>query len=651
MGKEKKEKEKKKTKADFMKVSKKDLFKYKAWVKLARKKRSKEFTPVAKEMNRMYNNEGVSIDEDGEELVTVNLVFPNKEIEKPSIFFRNPRIFVKPTQEEFIMSDGKKLDGERAAGLIEAAANYIASTKKLVREVKDVRDDALKLTYGILETGYKGEIRVSEDGDDYVFNEEIFFKRISPYRFLVDVDSLDCRTFKDAKWVAKEVVMTFEDFEEDDYFENKEDISLEGLEEAEDAEIITEEATEELMETVGKEYLESGAYQKIKLIIMWIKPSRAERKILKKGETGGKIIIFSMNGDLPHKVLPWPYKIDKFPFRGLGFYRDNEKFYPISDIAQYKQQLDEINRLRTAQLKNVEAYGKRKILVDKTLFDSEEEYNKFVNGELGGITGVNIGGSEDIRKRIFVVQFGSSPNEIYTLDRKCNQDADKISGQSDLSRGMALSGVDTASEVKEISAHGSARSIEKKADMEEFYGDISRYMIQLIKQYWKPETMVRRLGITDPEWTENFSKEDIDIEDDVEIDIGEMVPVNEIMRQQQALKRLELLIKGVVEEKVSEKLAMEGYELNLVEMFKETLRAFNIRNTKVLQKLDFTKYAKILEKLYQEKMQKQAMGNPQQQQGGGGGGANLGGTPSYPNTIGAANRGAYPTEEMGGGVQ
>ena len=580
--------------AKKIKIKPEAIKKYKAWLKMAIAKRDRRFTPVANRAKSYYKGQFKPDWSDDEDSVFINMVFPNTEIIKPSIFFRNPRIFIKPTQDKFILEDGRTLDGAKAGKLIEDAVNYIAYSNGLQREVKKVRNDAIMLTYGVMFSGYEGETGVNEDGETYIRKDSIYSLRISPYKFLVDPEATDCLEFSDARWVAREIDLRFNEFKQDDWYENRDKAKSDATGYGE--KLDKEGRKIPLIEFAGKDYKDTEDAKRITLYEIWIRPTPAEKKKLKKDENGGRIVVLSMSNDEPHKVLRWPYKIkNPFPFRGLAFFRDNDEFYPISDVAQYEQQLNELSKIRTAQLKHIKTFGDKKVFIDKSIFDSEEELTKLNEAESGPFIGVNIEG--DIRNHVFVLQFGSAPSEMFIVDKKVQDDMDKISGINDMRRGIPISGIETATEAERISGFGGTRLVEMKSDVADFYQDIARMYVQFIKQYWTTETMVRRLGTLTPEWTDNFSSEDIQIEDDVEVDIGEMVPVNEVVRKKQALDYLEMIVKGATDPSIRAKLAEEGYELSLAEAIKEAIIAFGMKNENIIQRLTPEKYVRVLKEL------------------------------------------------------
>ena len=619
-----------------IKLKLKTIRKYKAWLKMAIAKRDKKFVPVAKRTKSYYKNTYHPdwADED-DDAVTIQMVFSNIEVTKPSVFYRNPRIFVKPTQNVFMMKNGEQLDGPRAARLIEDAVNYVAYVNKLKRIVKKIRDDALILTYGVIFSGYEGETGINEYGEQYIKKESIYSIRISPFKFLVDPEATDCLEFSDARWVARESEIRFSDFKNDDWYENKEDAKPDSTGYGEKIKSAKGDV-KYLIDYAGKDYKDSDDAKRITLYEMWIRPTAAQKRKLKEGRPGGKVVVLSMSSDKEHKVLKWPYKMEPYPFRGLAFFRDNDEFYPISDIAQYEQQLEELNKIRTAQLKHVKTFGDKKVLINKNIFDSEEEITKLNESGSGPFIGVD---TEDIRKDVYVLQFGSAPSEMFLVDRKVQEDADRISGISDIRRGIPPVGIETATEVKEVSGLGGLRLMEKKDDMADFYQDVARMYVQFIKQFWTTETMVRRLGTLTPEWTDNFSAEDIAIEDDVEVDIGEMVPVNEVIRKKQAMDFLELVARGVADQGIREKLAEEGYEIHLSSLFKETVASFGVKNEGIIQKLDPDKYVKVLLGLMKKNPELEAMlGAGMSRRKKSVGRTNRAGIPSYASVLSGANR-------------
>lgn len=127
--------------------------------------------------------------------IVLNELYPIIQNELPTIFFRNPRAFLKPRNKTFISKkrnpvSGKmeemQLDSTKSAKTQEAILNYDISQMKYKQQVRKVLLDALLFPYGVLWHGYKGDFGMTEEQSIDIKNEKNFVRRIAPMNFIYD---------------------------------------------------------------------------------------------------------------------------------------------------------------------------------------------------------------------------------------------------------------------------------------------------------------------------------------------------------------------------------------------------------------------------------------------------------------------------------
>jgi len=104
--------------------------------------------------------------------VILNEIYPIIQYNLPSIFFRNPRVFLKPRNKTYIakkrnpitgVMEEIEMDSSKSAKTQEAILNYVLSEIKYKKEVRKVLMDALLFKFGVLWHGYKGNFGMTDE--------------------------------------------------------------------------------------------------------------------------------------------------------------------------------------------------------------------------------------------------------------------------------------------------------------------------------------------------------------------------------------------------------------------------------------------------------------------------------------------------------
>lgn len=230
----------------------------------------------------------------------------------------------------------------------------------------------------------------------------------------------------------------------------------------------------------------------------------------------GKILTLSPQ----HKEIVLKYDYPYEYFRGsmyvpLYFVDDPERLYPISMTQIVRGQQDELNRIRTQQMRHRKRFNRRYLLAENTMKD--EEIEKLEQGDDGTVCRTR----GDPRRVLAPVEdapldFGSTRD--YQLDIK--GDMREILGINEYMRAGLIPRTKTAQEASMIQQGASIRSQNLALYVRDFVVDIARRLVLVIQNEYDDINYLSTPegGIT--QWT----KEDIAGDYEVEVGIGSMLP-------------------------------------------------------------------------------------------------------------------------------
>lgn len=151
-------------------------------IKLAEVRNEKELLPLLKQNLQRYMGDFIP-DIGANWDIILNEVYPIIQFNIPSIYYKNPRVYLKPRNK---MTMTKKrnpqteemeevwIEGSKAAKTQEAILNYCLEEIGYKREMQRVLLDALMGTHGVLWHGYKGDFGMTEEASYYIKSEQVF---------------------------------------------------------------------------------------------------------------------------------------------------------------------------------------------------------------------------------------------------------------------------------------------------------------------------------------------------------------------------------------------------------------------------------------------------------------------------------------------
>lgn len=571
-------------------------------ITMSKKFIEEEIEPIIRESVNRYTGHflpRVGVDWD----IVLNEVYPVIQNNLPAIFFRTPRAFLKPRNPTFIAkkfdpATGTKVDVEldstKSARTQEQILNYIISQIGYKKEVRKVLLDALLFPFAIMWHGYKGNFGMTEEKSIFVQKDRVFVQRISPLRFIKD-PAVSYSNLEDARWVGREIDMRLEDVVEDSSFDvdkkllkgfqgfgdivglNKTRGIDKGVSQGQESSTVLNRGRP-LIEFSEEEFQKSSSSMFVRIQEIFIRPTKKEKQEGKKG----KIIVMTDEQEKPLRVNEWRIKAEGFPSHILEFNPVNDRMFGIPDVDTYKEIADQKNIISNLQIRNAQENTKVWVGINSDGAD-EENIQKIQQGEN---TILIFDGDLPINQRMSVSSpGGQASSELYLIDQRIQRNLEDKSGVTDLKRGFLQSGEESATSVKIRAAGGSSRPAYRQDLMSDFLEDSMLYLNQLNKQFMSIKDAVRVVGSFDIEWSENPSKEELQADVDVEIDAISMLPENPEKELEELIRVLALMVDGIRDPVIANKIAQEGKTVNLSPIMEQILRRLKVRDPEIFRNI------------------------------------------------------------------
>lgn len=531
--------------------------------------------------------------------ILLNEVYPIIQNNLPSIFFRNPRAFLKPRSKTYIAKKlnpvtGRKedtvIDSTLSARTQEHILNYSVSEMDYKKEARKTLLDALLFPYGVMWHGYKGDFGMTEEQSIFIKDEKVFVKRISPLRFIHD-PKVTISNLEEARWVGRIIDVPINEIIEDDKldvdkklikgfkgFGEKVGKGSESKVNIGGKDIVTLGSNKKaLLDYTANEFQESSDARFVRVYEIFLRPSKKE----KRNGDNGWILLLTDEQNKPLRQSPWGIKAEGFPAHILEFNELPDNLFGLCDVDTYKQVADQKNAIINLQLRNAQENTKVWVGLSKE-GANEEDITKIQRGENTIIT-FESGNPKD---RMFVASGGGQASgELYLIDQRIQKNLEDKSGVTDLKRGFLQSGEESAASVKIRNAGGAARPAYRQDLMAEFLKKSFHYINQLNKQFVPYDDAVRIVGSLDLEWSDKPSKEDLQADTDVEIDVISMLPENPEKEIQEVNSLLIMMFNALQTPEIREKLLQEGKTINLSPLIEQLLMRMKIRNPDVFRNI------------------------------------------------------------------
>lgn len=548
-----------------------------------------ELKPILEESIARYTGKHIPIIGNGWDII-LNEIYPVIQNTLPSIFFRNPKAYLKPRHKTFIAKQrnpvtGKMedmvLDSQKSAQTQEAILNYSLSEMKYKQETRKILLDALLFPYGVMWHGYKGDFGMTEEQALYIKNEKVFVKRLNPMMFLYD-PSVNIIDIEESQWVGRAIDVPLQDILDDDKLDVDKN-ALKGFEgygwKVGKGSGKGEIGKKSLLSYSSERFRKSKSCKFLRIYEIFLRPTKKE----KRDGKDGWILLLTKEQERPLRISDNTIKAEGFPAKILEFNALNDAKFGISDVDTYKQIADQKNSIINLQLRNAQENTKVWVGLSTGGVD-EEDVEKIERGEntiiLFKDTEVNPS------TRMFVASPGSqASSELYIIDQRIQRNLEDKSGVSDLKRGFLQSGEESAASVKIRAAGASARPAYRQDIMADYLKESMLYINQLNKQFVPYKDAVRVMGTLDIQWSDNPVKEELQADTDVEIDAVSMLPESPETELKNLNSTLSLAVQAFSNPQIMQKIMQEGKTMNFSPLIERILLRQKINDPDIFRNI------------------------------------------------------------------
>lgn len=579
------------------KISQERLIQIKNEIKMAEALNREELEPLCIENLRRYT--GTHIPAMGYNWdIVLNEVYPVIQNYLPSIFFKNPRAFLKPRNKTYIVRRRNPVSGQMESVEMESALsaktqeyilNYALTEINFKSETRKALLDALVFPHGILWCGYKGDFGMTEEQSFYIKNDNVFVKRVSPLRFLKD-PAVTMSNLDEGQWIGRTIDLPLQDVLEDDkldvdkslikgytgFGEKIGKLSSEKIAVAGGDVLRASSYLRSLIDYTDKAYKEKKACRFIRVYEIYLRPTKKEARNGSKGS----ILLLTDEQEKPLRVNDWKVKAEGFPAGVLQFNELMDSQFGLCDIDTYKSIADQKNLISNLQIRNGQENSKTWVAIAKGGMTGEEDIKRIQEGEN---TIVLFEGDTVQGKMSVSSAGGAASSELYLLDQRIQRNLEDKSGVTDLRRGFLQSGEESAASVQIRAAGSSVRAMYRQDVMSDFLRGRLHYINQLLRQFMPYDKAVRIVGSLDLQWSENPTEEEIQADVDVEIDAISMLPENPETEMRNFMSILNLMMQGLNDPVVAQKIAAEGKTMNLSPIIEQILLRMRIRDPEVFR--------------------------------------------------------------------
>ena len=497
---------------------------------------------------------------------TCNLIFPHIKTQLPSLYFQNPKFFVRATRRGYD-------DNAALAQLLLNNNMKHQQGKSFKRHARAAILDAF-FAFGCIKTGYAEEIETNPqygkplvkgmDGDtpiydiddktgamrydteeDVISSQKFFSRRTSPGSLLFDLDADNF--FEEGRYIIQEIHRPLVDVKKDLMYDKVERTKLEAS-----------YAVKGGLKLSGKDYetKEYGSiYDDLQMAVLYeIYDLESDKlKTICKGHDR-----FLRNEKMPDGI-------DGHPYSFLIFNEIPDELYPLPEIEPLKGIQEDYNIAKTMVAAHAKRFG-RKYGYIKSQFATEDDIDRIENGEDGVMFEVK---ELPLKGKVIeALEDATLDPSVYQWLMNSREDFREAGGSSEMERGQ-VERRKTAFEASKISEGIGVRKEDRRSLVEDFLADAGTKMLKSMQANLS-ETEIERLA---PERkTEWIAVTADQIRGDLvtEVEAGSTAPKIPELERQDILMLLQAMVQMPPQ-------ALKWFEvyLNFEQLTKSLIKSFN----------------------------------------------------------------------------
>lgn len=309
-------------------------------------------------------------------------------------------------------------------------------------------------------------------------------------------------------------------------------------------------------------------------------------------KTTQSVMVITADCDEPLLEKPYPFFGSDGPYEFFQPFPVDNSFWGLSYADSFSSQIEVLNKMRTEMMDHLQRWGKTRGAALSQHVD-EEDLKRFAKTKDGDILLVN--GTEKVTDAISLFPYPEIAGDAWRLVDLFYRDMEEVSGISEMDRGTGK-GVQTATEASYIQQQSGLRITDMRYCFERLLRRSTNKVVQILRQFWGPERIVRITGESGTSWQfVQVTGDMVDADFEVDIEPGSTEKVDKNIRVRQTIDAMAQLVPLVP------LLQQQGYDLNLPELVR-----LYLKNTEITKTPE-----KILTRFQQPMMQDPMMGQQQ----------------------------------------
>lgn len=270
---------------------------------------------------------------------------------------------------------------------------------------------------------------------------------------------------------------------------------------------------EQFTQAMGIDSNAKNTNDSVVVIEAWIKPNHYS-----KFKNGGMITV--AGSQLVSVVEGWPYEHKKYPFVHIQ-HIETGKFYTESTIVDLIPLQKEYNRTRGQIIESKNKMAKPQLAAEMGSLDVSK-----MTSEPGQVVLYRPGFNPPTP-----IPLQSLPSYVLEEQDRIKMDMDEISGQHEVSRGQAPTGVTAATAIAYLQEQDDTKLSSTYDSIEEAMEKLAHITLVYVKQFWDTPRMIKVTGADQSFDVLAFQGSDLRDNTDIRMEAGSALPTSRAAKQ------------------------------------------------------------------------------------------------------------------------